>query len=353
MWTPLSHIVTMFLVLQVPTGKAFIRAIGSPNSTSQDFGGLPAIFGPALPTGGLIGFLVEARPANACHPIEGPPNASSAFIALIRRYDCSFVTKILHAQQAGYRAAIVHNVDSQVLVSMVSEVDTKQQVHIPSMFTTDVASRILKQLCRSRKLTSVILIPEYFHFTWKETSGTSFSSSTYPCQCRIQLPGPCSQTESLHTCCLICIPVSAVMIASLLIEKYLSRCKKWKQRNQFPQESEEEPPGISFASSKYQECAICLEKYLDYDSLKVLSCSHAFHSKCIDLWHITQTRSKTCPLCMQKVMVVTRLQAMRLWQEGTRESRKNRAFWLRKTEPICDKQPWPWFSQRFSSQFWN
>uniref|UniRef100_A0A8C5SLE2 RING-type domain-containing protein n=1 Tax=Laticauda laticaudata TaxID=8630 RepID=A0A8C5SLE2_LATLA len=51
--------------------------------------------------------------------------------------------------------------------------------------------------------------------------------------------------------------------------------------------------------SKYQECAICLDRYLQYDGVKVLSCSHAFHSRCIDLWHITQARNKTCPLCIR------------------------------------------------------
>ncbi|KAJ6655724.1 hypothetical protein lerEdw1_004777 [Lerista edwardsae] len=322
------YMITMVLVLQVPGGNAFIHAICSHNSTSLDFEALPALFGPPLTAEGLMGFLVEVRPANACQPIEGPPNSSSVFIALIRRYNCSFATKIFHAQRAGYHAAIVHNVNSQTLVNMVSEADVKQHIHIPSVFTTDVASKILKQLHHSGKLTSVILVPEYFHFTWKIESGTTHSS--YPCLCRIQLSGPCSQIAYLHICLMMCILVATAIVCSL-IDRYLLRYFKWvKGKNQPSQETGKEQPDISFTSSTYQECAICLEKYLECDSLKVLSCSHAFHSKCVDLWHITQARCKTCPLCKQKVMVVTRLQAERLWKEGMRES--NQILWSSKTK---------------------
>ncbi|XP_054835534.1 E3 ubiquitin-protein ligase RNF167-like [Eublepharis macularius] len=328
----------MFLILQVPAGKGLIRAICSRNSFNQDFGALPALFGPPLPAEGLTGLLAEARPENACQPIKGPPNASSsAFIVLIRRYNCSFATKVLHAQQAGYQAALVHNVNSQTLVSMVGEADAKQKIRIPSMFTADAASDTLKRLHRSGKLTSMILVPEHFHFS---SSGASEAAPTAAsaCKCRIHLQAPCSQIVTLHILWMACIPVSAV-VASLLIEKYLSECKKWKMvRNQPSQRKGKEPVSFSFLSSKYQECAICLEKYQEYDSLKVLSCSHAFHSQCIDLWHITQARRKTCPLCMQRVTVVTRLQTVRLWKEESRGSGKNRKFGPGRAQPSLDQR---------------
>ncbi|XP_042335400.1 E3 ubiquitin-protein ligase RNF13-like [Sceloporus undulatus] len=351
MWSPLSpsaHMVTLFLVFQVPTAKGFVRAVCGHNSTIHNFDALPALFGPPIPKEGLAGLLVEAKPADACQPIEGPPNTTSTFIVLIRRYDCSFGTKVLHAQQAGFQAAIVHNVHSPNLVQMVSELDAKDHIHIPAMFIADVASRALKRLHRARKLTSLILVPEYFHFIWKGSSGITRISSSYRCQCQLQLPGPCLHMVSLYTCWIICISVSA-LIVSLLIEKYVFGRQAWKQRkNQILQENDW--TDVSFTSSRYQECAICLEKYTEHDSLKVLSCSHAFHSKCIDLWHVTQTRSKTCPLCMQKVLVVTRLQAVKLWKDGTGENKWTLSLGKGKTIPNGQRS-FLLLSQWFPSHF--
>jgi len=62
--------------------------------------------------------VVYANPPTACHNIQAPPNSTDYngnWIVLIRRYNCSFEIKVRMAQEAGYNAAIIHNVNSNEL----------------------------------------------------------------------------------------------------------------------------------------------------------------------------------------------------------------------------------------------
>uniref|UniRef100_A0A8C3WZW8 RING-type E3 ubiquitin transferase n=1 Tax=Catagonus wagneri TaxID=51154 RepID=A0A8C3WZW8_9CETA len=135
----------ILLGLLVPA-QAVVRAVLDGNSSTVDFADLPALFGVPLAPEGVRGYLMEAKPANACHPIEGPRpgNGSLGAIVLIRRYDCTFDLKVLHAQRAGFEAAIVHNVHSDDLVRMghVYE-DLRRQIAIPSVFMGEAASQDL------------------------------------------------------------------------------------------------------------------------------------------------------------------------------------------------------------------
>ncbi|XP_017537384.1 E3 ubiquitin-protein ligase RNF13 isoform X1 [Pygocentrus nattereri] len=266
---------TLQLFITARPAHADITAVSSDNKT-ESFDDLPARFGYRLPGEGLKGFLIGARPENACEPIDPPPirerENSSTFIVLIKRFDCNFDIKVLHAQRAGYKAAIVHNVDSEDLISMGSnDLDIVKQIDIPSVFIGEDAAIALKQDYTYEKGGHVIVMPDF------------------------SLP-----LEYYLIPFLIIVGICLILIVVFMITKFVQDRHRARRSRLRKDQLKKLPVHKYKKGDVYDVCAICLDEYEEGEKLRVLPCSHAYHCKCVDPW-LTKTK-KTCPVCKQKVV---------------------------------------------------
>ncbi|XP_062844614.1 E3 ubiquitin-protein ligase RNF167 [Trichomycterus rosablanca] len=265
-------------MLTLCPGQAYIY-VHLNNSNAVLLDDLSALFGSALPSDGLKGYLVESRPQNACTPIDlapvpptsSDPNSTMGCIVLIRRYDCNFDIKVLHAQQAGYIAAIVYNVFSDDLLHMNYSNETiADAITIPSVFTSYYASKVFHSLVIPEKGAYVILKADF-----------NFPITYY------------------------LIPFTGVvgLVIIVMVVILVVRCVQYRKRQRKYRLTKEELKKIPIhkftKGDTYDVCAICLDEYEEGEKLRVLPCSHAYHCKCVDPW-LTQTK-KTCPVCKQHV----------------------------------------------------
>ncbi|XP_062474621.1 E3 ubiquitin-protein ligase RNF13-like [Pezoporus occidentalis] len=274
LWLQLLPFVVTAAFCNVTLAEIFAYVAYNDSSKCAAYKALPACFGPRLPAEGLTGHLVGVIPANACHAIENPPaprQASEARIALIQGYGCSFLRKVLHAQQAGYQTAVVYSGDSEELATMRADDEEIQElIEIPSLFTGQSASLHLQRTLQCTKGAYVRLLPP----------------KLYPSACQENVK-MLEKTLTMKDCrdLFYIALVNTLIIVGFIWYKRAHGTKLHTYRK----------------GDKHETCVICMAEYKEGDRLKILSCSHAYHSVCIDTWFHTLSGKKTCPFCKQLV----------------------------------------------------
>ncbi|XP_020278149.1 E3 ubiquitin-protein ligase RNF13-like [Pseudomyrmex gracilis] len=263
-----------FLILYTARSNADILVFSAVarHQIEEEFRDMPARFGSMIPPDGIKGMVVYADPPHACQKIQPPPNDTDYkgnWIVLIRRYNCTFEIKVRMAQEAGYDAAIIHNVNSNELEPMSAK--DPVGILIPSVFVSDITGVVIRENYLYDQLYFILI------------------NDDLPFNINTQLLLPFA----------IVVAICFLIIIIFMIVKCI-KDRRRQRRHRLPNSSLKKIPTHKYTKGDpYETCAICLEDYVEGEKLRVLPCAHAYHTKCIDPW-LTKNR-RVCPVCKRKV----------------------------------------------------
>ena len=98
--------------------KCFLHHYAFHLNTSSRFDHLLCFSAPSIKSPGISGILYLAEPLDACSPLTNEVDEGINSFALIIRGECPFDEKVMAAQKAGFKVAIVYdNIDGAPLVA--------------------------------------------------------------------------------------------------------------------------------------------------------------------------------------------------------------------------------------------
>ncbi|KAL0073235.1 hypothetical protein J3Q64DRAFT_1204774 [Phycomyces blakesleeanus] len=232
-----------------------------------------AAFGPRLLGGvedgpGLQGNLLPPileKDRYGCEVIEPP---TTEWIAFVERGECSFIDKVRAMQASGALAVVVGDRHFNGWITMYAPGDTSD-VRVPSVFVAQHQYQILLMLTDKQHPLRIELLKDDM-LTWP-----------------------------LLDMLLVVVLSPAVMMLSIYITWRL-RQRQFRKQELAPSDIVTKLPLRTFRREKsidvdHEECAICLEDYIDEDTLRTLPCRHEFHAGCVDAW--LTSHKKFCPIC--------------------------------------------------------
>ncbi|XP_017846838.1 E3 ubiquitin-protein ligase RNF13 isoform X2 [Drosophila busckii] len=255
------------------------------NQLIEEFNDLPSRFGPEISGNSLRLFAVPADNTYGCKHLKPPPRTgyppNAKFVVIISRGgDCTFETKVRVAQSAMYYAVIIYNNEGDELEQMTANNVTG--IHTPSVFVGLTTGKIL--------------------LSFYTTDVDLLINDELPFNINTQLILPFS----------ILIGLCFLIMIVYMIYKCI-REQRRQRRYRLPKRMLKKIPVLRYTknnpNTKYETCVICLEDFVEDDKLRVLPCSHPYHSHCIDPW-LTENR-RVCPICKRKVFTKGETRASR------------------------------------------
>ncbi|ORX56899.1 hypothetical protein DM01DRAFT_1406351 [Hesseltinella vesiculosa] len=237
-----------------------------------------AAFGPRMPdtVDGLVGYLSPPADHNMRHGCEVMAAPCDNWIAFVERGNCSFIDKVRSMQKSGAIAVVVGDNYYNGWVTMYAPGDTSD-VHIPSVFVAQRQYHVLADLLDAYGDPLQVRLEKDDIFTWPLLD------------------------------MLLVVVLSPAVMMIFIYTTWRMRQRQRQKEDLAPTDFVTNLPARSFKKldkehpddNAHDECAICLEDYVDDDLLRVLPCKHEFHTRCVDAW--LTGHKKFCPVCKHDV----------------------------------------------------
>eukprot|EP00249_Psilotum_nudum_P010521 c22586_g1_i1 orf=470-1834(-) len=267
--------VVLLLVTLHRTNATVILMSGN---TSLLFPSKEANFVPQVHGSAICGYLFSGEPSNACTKLKFNAKSfkgSCSPFLLATRGNCSFETKVRHAQDADFTAVIIYN--NEESAELLTMAGNPQGILIHAVFVSKEAGEALLQYTDDLSAECWVL-PTFRNMAWSIAIFAVISL----------------------------LAVAASLVTCFIVRRrrnlhFVSRLARAQEPSYgISPQLVKALPSVIFKTStdgnvSEVTCAICLEDYIIGDRLRILPCCHKFHSSCIDSW-LTTWRS-FCPIC--------------------------------------------------------
>ncbi|KAI8061593.1 hypothetical protein BC940DRAFT_310204 [Gongronella butleri] len=314
-------------------------------SSNETFMDRPAVFGPSLDNRLIVGELALPSLAYGCDPVVPPTHD---WIALVQRGGgCSFADKVRAMQESQAIAVIIGDPHFNGWITMYATGDTSD-IRIPSVYVAQYQFNALKHLITEQPvrigifkdedpawtfmdmMTVVVLSPSIMmvlmYCTWKYREYKQQVRDLAPCHVVSNLPSrvfrrekstpvaeqpPAMSSTSAHGALSSSsadgsragfkplVPSVPPFLPESHAVAVISSVHNLSDARDSHASTSSTTTSVPMPCEQDEECAICLEEYLEGDCIRILPCQHEFHASCIDTW--LTTRKKFCPICKYNI----------------------------------------------------
>lgn len=233
-----------------------------------------------LPPDKLVGVLVvpEGDTQDACNPetsFNVPPNTES-WIAFIARGGCTFKDKIRVAAAKGASGVIIY--DHLCSGSRMILISTRQEPgDIVALMITSVKGKQIVRMIRGSIRVNAVIEMRTIQCLWK-----------------------------IYLCAFsLILTFVAYVVLGCTPGQIMARCE---ERRIQTTKSELRRAVSSLAVRKLRRgevdlagetCVVCMDTYKPQQVLRILTCRHIFHKKCVDRWLL---KRGVCPICNYDIL---------------------------------------------------